>query len=186
MSDTKPLHTFHIPVMGIGFTIDTPAKVAHYGISSVVSLVDDMLIEKMRAFYSKKFNLEYNAITEKDEDHRAKRITAYLNLLDTIVHDKFAELKRSVEGHREELHKYFDLLPDFSAVKQKFHELVERNTLKQDLLDWLDRHLHPGSIDVNIMTKLDKENYRGDEKLSTEFNDAHAALSVRPSCFPPA
>ncbi len=170
------MHTFHIPVMGIGFTIDTPAKVAHYGISSVISLVDDMLIEKMRALYSKKLNIQYNAITEKDEDHRAKRITAYLNLLDKIVHDKFAELKRSVEGRRDELQKYFDLLPDFSAVKQKFHELVAQNASKQDLHAWLDRHLHPGSIDVNIMTKLDKENFRNDEKLSAEFNDAHAAL----------
>ena len=44
-------HTFHIPVMGIGFTIDTPIKVAHLGISSVISLVDDILIEKIRKHY---------------------------------------------------------------------------------------------------------------------------------------
>jgi len=37
-------HTFHIPVMGIGYTIDTPLKVAHLGIDSVISLVDDQLI----------------------------------------------------------------------------------------------------------------------------------------------
>jgi len=30
-------HSFHIPVMGTGFTIDTPLKVARYGISSVIS-----------------------------------------------------------------------------------------------------------------------------------------------------
>lgn len=34
--------------MGIGFTIDTPVRVAHLGISSVISLVDDMLMEKMQ------------------------------------------------------------------------------------------------------------------------------------------
>lgn len=33
-----------------------------------------------------------------------------------------------------------------------------------------------GSIDVNIMTKLDKANYRNNEKLLPEFNDAHSAL----------
>ena len=38
------LHSFHIPVMGLGFTIDTPLKVAHYGIDSVISIVDDDLI----------------------------------------------------------------------------------------------------------------------------------------------
>ena len=33
-----------------------------------------------------------------------------------------------------------------------------------------------GSIDVNIMTKVDKDNYRNKEKLPSEYNDAHAAL----------
>ena len=36
-------HQFHIPVMGTAFTIDTPLKVARFGISSVVSLCDDEL-----------------------------------------------------------------------------------------------------------------------------------------------
>ena len=43
MDKNKNKHTFHIPVMGTGFTIDTPIKVAKYGISSVVSLVDDII-----------------------------------------------------------------------------------------------------------------------------------------------
>ncbi len=54
-------HTFHIPVMGIGFTIDTPVKVAQYGISSVISLVDDLLMEKMREFHSLKLNIPFFA-----------------------------------------------------------------------------------------------------------------------------
>jgi len=33
-----------------------------------------------------------------------------------------------------------------------------------------------GSIDVNIMTKLDRENYRNNELLPVEYNNAHAAL----------
>ena len=33
-----------------------------------------------------------------------------------------------------------------------------------------------GSIDVNIMTKVDKENRFNNEKLPVEYNDAHAAL----------
>ena len=37
-------HTFHNPVMGLAFTIDTPVKVARYGISSVISIVDDILL----------------------------------------------------------------------------------------------------------------------------------------------
>ncbi len=163
--------------MGIGFTIDTPVKVAHYGISSVISLVDDILCEKMREFYSTTLQLPYSPITEKNSnDHRAERITAYLNLVDKIVHDKFAALKQSIHETGEEVQKYIDMLPDFSEVKRQFKELVANNTVKADLAAWIDKHLHPGSIDVNIMTKLDKENYRGDEKLPHEFNDAVAAL----------
>ncbi len=177
MNNQQSLHTLHIPVMGIGFTIDTPVKVAHYGISSVMSLVDDILVEKMREFYSKKLNLPFTPITEKNSsDHRAERITAYLNMVDKIVHDKFAELKRSIHETGEEVQKYIDMLPDFSEVKKQFRDLVANNTVKEDIAAWIDKHLHPGSIDVNIMTKLDKDNYRNDQKLSNEFNDAHAAL----------
>lgn len=171
------LHSFHVPVMGIGFTIDTPVKVAHYGISSVMSLVDDILVEKMREFYSTKLNLPYSPITEKNSsDHRAERITAYLNLVDKLVHEKFENLKRSIHETGEEVQKYIDMLPDLSSVKKQFQELVAKNTVKEDIAAWIDKHLTPGSIDVNIMTKLDKDNWRGDEKLPSEFNDAHAAL----------
>ena len=59
-------HNFHIPVMGLGFTVDTPVKVAHYGISSVVSIAEDHLLERMRAIISReetylerKFGEEY-------------------------------------------------------------------------------------------------------------------------------
>ena len=91
----KNQHTFHVPVMGLGFTIDTPVRVAQYGISSVISIVDDILIEKMRRFYCEKLNIPYEPITEKAEDFRAKRITAYLNLIDDIVKNNFEELKNS-------------------------------------------------------------------------------------------
>lgn len=177
MSAHQSLHSFHIPVMGIGFTIDTPIKVAHYGISSVMSLVDDILVEKMREFYSNKLSLPYSPITEKNStDHRAERITAYLNMVDKIVQDKFAALKRSIYETGEEVQKYIDMLPDMSAVKRQFKEMIASKTVKEEIAAWIDKHLHPGSIDVNIMTKLDKDNYRDDDKLPTEFNDAHAAL----------
>jgi hypothetical protein len=58
--------------MGIGFTIDTPIKVAHLGISSVISLVDDILIEKMREHYCILKKFPYQAITDNMDDFRAK------------------------------------------------------------------------------------------------------------------
>jgi hypothetical protein len=65
-------HTFHIPVMGTGYTIDTPIKVAHYGISSVISIIDHRLTEKMREFYAKKYGFDFEPIQEKDSDCRAR------------------------------------------------------------------------------------------------------------------
>jgi hypothetical protein len=176
MSIEQVPHSFHIPVMGIGFTIDTPIKVAPYGISSVISLVDDILIEKMREFYSRKLHLPFVAISEKADDFRARRITAYLDLVDSIVNTKFAELKESIDRSGEELARYIDLLPDFSSLRKKFTELAADVRLKPELKEWVRKYLRPGSIDVNIMTKLDRTNYRDGEPLPAEFNDAQAAL----------
>lgn len=175
MKERKVLHSFHIPVMGTGFTIDTPLKVAPYGISSVISLVDDILMEKMREFYSNKLDLPFQEITNKIDDFRAKRITAFLNLVDGMVKDKFDELKNSVHDKSNEVDKYIDMLPDFSEIKGKFNQLLQSNNV-EEARQWVKDHLSPGEIDVNIMTKLDKENYKGKEKLPSEYNDAHAAL----------
>jgi len=169
-------HSFHIPVLGIGYTLDTPVKVAPYGISSVISLVDDTLIEQMREFYSQKFDLPFQAITEKVEDFRAKRITSYLNMVDEIVTSKFDDLKKSALETGSELEKYVSMLPDLSSIKEKFNLAQKSRQLKEELQHWVQDHLPVGSIDVNIMTKVDKDNYSKGEKLPTEYNDAHAAL----------
>ncbi|MBP6335040.1 MAG: hypothetical protein KA444_06155, partial [Bacteroidia bacterium] len=62
-------HTFHIPVMGLGYTIDTPLKVARFGISSVISIIQDILLEQMREFYCTKNGEEYVPISQDDIDH---------------------------------------------------------------------------------------------------------------------
>ncbi|MBW8334793.1 MAG: hypothetical protein K0M40_22440 [Prolixibacteraceae bacterium] len=169
-------HTFHIPVMGLGYSIDSPIKVAHYGISSVISLVDDISMEKMREFYCKKFNLPFQSIPPKTEDHRAKRITAYLNTVQEIVKHKFEGLKNSVSHTEEELDKYIKMLPDFSDLKLKFNQMVNTGQMKQKLSDWLSENLVAGEIDVNIMSKLDRDAYAGNEKLPSIFSDAQSAL----------
>jgi hypothetical protein len=60
-------------------------------------------------------------------------------------------------------------------VKKKFLEHTQHCNFK-DAVQWLKDKITPGSIDVNIMTKLDKDNYIKNEKLPVEYNDAHAAL----------
>ena len=46
------VHDFRHTSNGTAFTIDTPYKVARFGISSVVSIGDDELCEAMRKHYS--------------------------------------------------------------------------------------------------------------------------------------
>src|SRR3972149_12194964 len=129
------MHKFHIPVMGLGFTIDTPVKVAPYGISSVISIIDQS------------------------------------------VSEKFEKVKNSIYEKGEEIHKYVEMLPDVSEIKKKFSELIENgNAVKKDIQTWIHDNIRAGSIDVNIMTKVDSGNYSGDEKLPIEYNDAHSAL----------
>ncbi|MEN8139390.1 MAG: hypothetical protein ABFR62_13270 [Bacteroidota bacterium] len=171
------LHTFHIPVMGIGFTIDTPLKVAQYGISSVISTVDDILVERLRKFYSEKFDLPFQEISSKTDDFRAKRFTAYLDMLHDVATENLEEIKKSFQNKTsKELDKLMNLLPDVSGIKNKFHNFLSNQPSKQDVYNWLNENLQLGDIDVNIMTKVDRDNYRKGEKLPTEYNDAHAAL----------
>ena len=177
MTTLKPLHTFHIPVMGLAYTIDSPIRVAKYGISSVVSIMDDELIEKMNAFYSEKFNLPYQEITQKIHDYRAERITSYLNLVDKIVKEKFENFKTELSESKSALENYIAMLSDKSGIKEGLQNFMDDGlAFKETIKTYLEEHLYPGDIDVNIMTKLDKDNFINDEQLPIEFNDAHAAL----------
>jgi len=172
----KKKHSFHIPVMGLGFTIDTPLKVAQYGMDSVISIADDILIEKMRKMYCEKFKIPYNAITDKIEDFRAKRITSYLNLINNQAQKKFEEVKNVTIEKSNTLKEYFNMLPDGASIKKEFLNFNAKNINFKEIKNWAKENLNMGSIDVNIMTKLDKDNFKDGEKLPQEYNDAHAAL----------
>ena len=162
--------------MGIGFTIDTPLKVSKYGIDSVISLVDDILLEKLRKMYCDKFTRPYQEITNKIEDFRAKRITSYLNLINTLSQEKFDELKNASFVKIDDIKAYFQMLPEGLSIKQEFKKLTASHFNIEDVKAWVNNKLTMGSIDVNIMTKVDKENYLKGELLPSIYNDAHAAL----------
>ena len=178
MSRQKPGHSFHIPVMGTGYTVDTPIKIAHYGIDSVISIVDHRLTERMREYHSNLRKIPFEPIHEREDDCRARRITAYLNLVDDIVAQNFGKLRSSDFEDGTEITKYFKLLPESSQLKQKYNKMLRTNghdpgTVGKELRE----EIAPGAIDVNIMTKLDRVNYaKKNEALPHEFNDAHAAL----------
>ena len=174
----KQIHNFHIPVMGLSYTIDSPIRVAQYGISSVVSIIDDEILEKMSEFYSKKFHFSYEGISKKVEDYRAKRITAYLDMMDEIVGTKFEAFKEELAKNKSALNDFITMLPSKSDLKEGLQHLIQnkKEDISNSIKAFVDKHLHPGDIDVNIMTKVDKDNYEKHQQLSVIHNDAHSAL----------
>lgn len=171
-----PIQSFHIPVMGLAYTIDTPIRVAQYGISSVVSVMDDELMDQLTQFYSQKFKLPYQSISTKIEDFRAKRITAYLNTLDTIVKRKLDDVKSNLLKSSQSINHFMAMLPSSSVLKQTLEKYVQGKLEESTMQDFLNTHLQSGDIDVNIMTKVDKVNFDKNQALPQEYNDAHAAL----------
>jgi hypothetical protein len=172
-------HTFHIPVLGLGYSIDTPLKVARYGISSTISIVDDELIERMRQYHAQLNNEPYVPVHKKEEDARARRITLYLDLVSKLVARQFEALKQLPFEPGNDLCRYFELLPEHARLRQGYDLMLDfpagkRKTYFQDLLK---REMVPGAIDVNIMSKVDKMNYTAAGKPSGDLNtDALAAL----------
>ncbi len=172
-----PRHTFHIPVMGTGFTIDTPLKVARYGIASVVSLVDDVLIEQVRQRLSADHGEPCEPIADDADDARARRITAYLDLMHDLVGRQVQRVRTAAFEAGSEITRYFELLPPSPA-----RELYERMRGCRDeaqrltLQDRLRELVQPGPIDVNIMTKLDRDLDRRGRPLPERGSDALSAL----------
>lgn len=172
-------HTFHIPVLGLAFSVDTPLKVARYGISSTVSIVDDELLERMREYHCREQNQPFTPIAKSEPDCRPRRITAYLNLLQKLVNKQFDHLKGLAFNQNTDLDKYFDLLPANSTLKQGYELMLDypEGESKQIFQNRLRAQMTPGAIDVNIMAKVDKMNYNANgENAGDENTDALAAL----------
>ena len=170
-------HTFHIPVLGLGYSIDTPLKVARYGISSVLSIVDDELIERMREYHSRQMELDFSPILKSASNNRAKRITAYLNFLADAISNQVAQLKRQAFEAGSDICRYFELLPEGSSLKNGYELMMDypEGSSKEMFQQVLRNNIKPGAIDVNIMAKVDKMNIDA-EFTSDENSDALAAL----------
>ncbi|OCX53880.1 hypothetical protein BEL04_06230 [Mucilaginibacter sp. PPCGB 2223] len=172
-------HTFHIPVLGLGYSVDTPLKVARYGISSVMSIVDDELVERMREYHTRANNDEFVAIPKSAPDSRARRITAYLNMVNRYVKRQFDELQNQQFAPGTDLLKYFNLLPDGSQLRLGYELMMEYpdNERKRIFQNILRSRMTIGSIDVNIMAKVDKMNFdAAGNYTGNENTDALAAL----------
>lgn len=170
-------HTLHIPVMGTGFTIDTALKVARYGISSAMS-VDDNLMEKMREHYCPIYGEAYHPIPKNTPDSRARRITEYLDFVDRTVRRQIEDIQVEPFEPGTEITKYFELLDDASPLKAEYRAmLASPDPADRDAQQTrLRGRVVPGSIDINILTKLDSDNYADGQKLPREDSDALSAV----------
>jgi hypothetical protein len=168
--------------MGTSYTADTPARVAPFGISSVVSLVDDLLLERFRKIYAEEYKLQYEPIPHREPNGRTKRITAYLNTLAEVVKIRFEAIKKQPFFSKNDKAKYFEMLPTGHHLRLLYLKLMGMKTApakeRQELETILTSSMVEGSIDVNIMVKLDRlpPNPNGKEALSDECTDAKTAL----------
>lgn len=177
MTLTSP-HTFHIPVMGIAFTLDSPIKVAHFGINSALSIIEDNIIEVMRKHYYEHIGEQYVPIAAKEEYSRSRRVTDYLNLMQRLVSVKVEQLKNSAFETGSELVKYFEMLPDTSSLKERYNEWFSTvDPLEKERTEtFLRKQVVPGAIEVNIMTKVDKDQLNKNKVALENGSDALTAL----------
>jgi hypothetical protein len=169
-------HKFHIPVMGLGFTIDTPLKVAHWGISSAISVMEDNLIEKMRRHYATLYQLPYTEIPATAYDARANRIQAYLELIQNISDFKYKSGIAAINGTTDFEQNYIELAPNGGEL-QHLYEAFKQNPADEFNKEALINAMPKGRIEVNIMTRIDKPAYDSKGKmLAPEFSDAKSAL----------
>jgi hypothetical protein len=163
--------------MGTGFTIATPLNVARYGISSVISLVDDALIEQMRHKLSRDAGRELPEIGNREEDSRARRIASYLDLLDDLVSEQVERVRNSTFEVGSEITRYYQMLPDspLRALYEKMCAMTDGEA-RAELQEELRQRITRGSIDVNIMTKLDRDRFARGKELGPKFSDALSAL----------
>ncbi len=164
--------------MGLAYTIDSPIKVARFGISSVISIVENRLIELMRKHYYPATGKTYQSISVHEDDFRAKRITDYLNLVNNIVQDQVEKLSNTAFETGSEIVKYFEMLPEDSTLKKAYYQMMNAGdeNEKKEMEDHLRTQIRPGSIDVNIMTKTDRDNLNKAGGIIEDGSDAVVAL----------
>ncbi|SHK79907.1 hypothetical protein [Fibrobacter sp. UWB12] len=148
------VHKIHIPVMGICYTADTPVRVAHLGITSVISLVDDGLLEEYRMAYAERLGLDLGS----PQTTRIGRIRSYLDFVADEVDRKFTRLcaERFDGGSDKDL--YFLMLPLDSRLRVEYDGIFAKTGLARIAAEAaLTEKMEPGEIQANIMVGLNHD-----------------------------
>ena len=161
------VHKIHIPVMGICYTADTPIRVSHFGITSVISLVDDGLLEKYRMAYGERLGVDVGS----PQTTRIGRIRSYLDFVVDESARKFDWIRglrfaRCVGDGRvpcaglspcglNDKDRYFMMLPADSPLRQEYEYVCGLSGLSRVSAEMeLTRKMEAGEIQANIMVSL--------------------------------
>ena len=148
------VHKIHIPVMGICYTADTPVRVAHLGITSVISLVDDGLLEEYRMAYAERLGLDLGS----PQTTRIGRIRSYLDFVADEVERKFARLCAERFDGASGKDLYFRMLPLDSRLRVEYDGLWAKVGLSRIAAEAaLTEKMVPGEIQANIMVGLNHD-----------------------------
>lgn len=166
------LHDIHIPVMGICYTADTPVRVAHMGLTSVISLVDDGLLEECRMAYGERLGVDVGS----PQTTRIGRIRAYLDFVAEEVDRKFDWIRglriagcvesgalsnsgmTGVAGCLNDKDRYFLMLPAHSPLRAEYEQVCALSGLRRVAAEVaLTEKMECGEIQANIMVNLNHE-----------------------------
>ena len=148
------VHKIHIPVMGICYTADTPIRVAHFGITSVISLVDDGLLEEYRMAYAERLGLDLGS----PQMTRIGRIRSYLDFVADEVERKFERLCAERFDGGSDKDRYFLMLPLDSRLRVEYDGIFAKTGLARIAAEAaLTEKMEPGEIQANIMVGLNHE-----------------------------
>ncbi|MBQ3778995.1 MAG: hypothetical protein II835_13180, partial [Fibrobacter sp.] len=148
------VHKIHIPVMGICYTADTPIRVAHLGITSVISLVDDGLLEEYRMAYAERLGLDLGS----PQTTRIGRIRSYLDFVADEVERKFTRLCACRFDGGSDKDLYFLMLPLDSRLRVEYDGIFAKTGLARIAAEAaLTEKMEPGEIQANIMVGLNHE-----------------------------
>lgn len=164
------VHKIHIPVMGVCYTADTPVRVAHLGLTSVISLVDDGLLEEYRMAYGERLGVDVGS----PQTTRIGRIRSYLDFMADEVNRKFEwicgmRIARCVGDGAvpcsgatcvdlTEKDRYFLMLPAESPLRAEYERVCSMRGLSRVSAEMeLTQKMEAGEIQANIMVNLNHE-----------------------------
>lgn len=140
--------------MGICYTADTPIRVAHLGITSVISLVDDGLLEEYRMAYAERLGLDLGS----PQTTRIGRIRSYLDFIADEVERKFTRLCACRFDGGSDKDLYFLMLPLDSRLRVEYDGIFAKTGLARIAAEAaLTEKIEPGEIQANIMVGLNHE-----------------------------